>query len=304
MRWTSVPLLLLAACAAPPDVATIEIAHLERDGVAGLEPLRRVFQRANPGYDVEWHAPLAMLRRSDRARVVFIQRGDGTATVDESTSAVAVGDVLVVRPKEKLRVDAGDLDAVVFEVPATVPEDVPSFVRPDFDPNITDTPGGCAEESDAYRRVLLTWLGKVGPYLWHDINCHRVRIKDSFSHYHPSDIGFDEFYLVQLAPPGAKLIVSDRVDLIESPAALTEDDAAALLTELPLKVGDLVYLPRGTMHRGVGGAVVQVITVPGFVPNAEIGVDHHLRRINERLSLEGDAALPFHAAAADAPVVK
>ena len=304
MRSTLALPLFLVACAGTSDVPTIELAHLERDGAAGLEPLRRVFQRANPGYDVEWHAPLDRLRRSDRARVAFVQRGTGTATVDERTSDVTVGDVVVVRPDQTYRLDAGAVDAVVFEVPAGVPEGVPAFVRPDFDPAITDTPGGCAEEDDAYRRILLTWLGKNGPYLWHDINCHRVRINDSFSHYHPRDRGFDEFYLVQIAPPGARLIVSERVDAIESPESLRESDAASLLTELPLRQGDLVYLPRGTMHRGVGGAVVQVITVPGFVPNAEIGVDHHLRLINERLRLEGDDALPYHAAAADAPVVK
>lgn len=59
-------------------------------------------------------------------------------------------------------------------------------------------------------------------------------------------------------------------------------------------VGDLVYLPRGVMHRGVGGVVTQVITVPGFIPGSEIGVDHHLRAINERLQLEGERKLPYN----------
>ena len=86
--------------------------------------------------------------------------------------------------------------------------------------------------------------------------------------------------------------------------ALKSEEAASLLVERPLAVGDLVYLPRGVVHRGIGGALVMVITVPGFVPGAEIGVDHHLRAIDERLGLEGDAALPFNAAASKGPVVR
>ena len=69
-------------------------------------------------------------------------------------------------------------------------------------------------------------------------------------------------------------------------------------------MGDLVYLPRGVMHRGLGGVLAQVITVAGFRPGAEIGVDHHLRAINERLGLAQGEALPYHAAAAVRAVVK
>ena len=64
------------------------------------------------------------------------------------------------------------------------------------------------------------------------------------------------------------------------------------------------YLPRGLAHRGVGGVLAQVITVPGFVPGKEIGLDHHLRAINERLGLTGGAALPLHAEGAAGPVVR
>ena len=42
-----------------------------------------------------------------------------------------------------------------------------------------------------------------------------------------------------------------------------------------------------------GGALVQVISVPGFVPRSEIGVDHHLWAINRQLGLEPPDALPF-----------
>jgi hypothetical protein len=69
-------------------------------------------------------------------------------------------------------------------------------------------------------------------------------------------------------------------------------------------VGDLVYLPRELTHRGLNGVLAQVIAVPGFRPNAEIGLDHCLRAINEQQGLTGASALPFNAKASTSAVVK
>jgi len=189
------------------------------------------------------------------------------------------------------------IGALVFDVPEDLPSDVPPFIRPDWDPRITDTPGGCATERGAYRRILLTWLKRNGPYTFHALNAHRVRIEDSFTHYHPKAGGFDELYLVQMTRPTAKLITSDKASRIETPNSVARAEVADLLDETPLEVGDLVYLPRGLVHRGVGGVLAQVITVPGFVPGSEIGIDHHLRAINERFQLKGHEALPLNLAA-------
>ena len=52
------------------------------------------------------------------------------------------------------------------------------------------------------------------------------------------------------------------------------------------------------------GTVIRIITAPGFRPGAEIGVDHRLRAINERLGLEGDEALPFRLESSTSAVVK
>jgi hypothetical protein len=58
------------------------------------------------------------------------------------------------------------------------------------------------------------------------------------------------------------------------------------------------------MHRGIGGVLAQVITVPGFIPGSEVGVDHHLKAINQRLNLSQNEALPYHVDAANAPIIK
>lgn len=273
----------------------------------GFDQLRQVFERRNPGYGLAWQPTLASLGSAATTRVVFVQRGKAEASVHGPaggrSSAVDVGDIAIVRPGETFT-SRPSVAALVFFVPQDAPADVPSFIRPDWDPRITDQPGGCATERGAYRRILLTWLKKVGPYTYRALNAHRVRIMDSFSHYHPIDGGFDEFYLVQMALPAARLLTSHRIDLIERPATVSRVDARSLLQETRLEVGDLVYLPRGLLHRGVGGVLAQVITVPGFRPGAEIGVDHHLRAINERLGLTGADALPLNLAASTAPVVR
>jgi hypothetical protein len=150
----------------------------------------------------------------------------------------------------------------------------------------------------------LTWLGKVGKYLYQSLNAHRVRIMDSFTHYHPKEGGFDEFYLVQMALPGASLITCNRADLLENPDHLPPNLIKGLFKRTPLKVGDLIYLPRGVIHRGLGGVLAQVITIPGFVPMAEIGVDHHIKKINQKFNLTGSDSLLYNLAAGDMVMIK
>ena len=312
-------LLHCAACHSAPvrgtdpvAAAPIRVAHLGAEGgdAEGFEALRRDFERRNPGYDVEWRDALDGLEADERHVVAFIQSGASAARVIDRGSwwtgtepSLTTGDVVLLRPGEQFMAESA-LSAVVFTVPEPFPRDLPTFLRPDWDERITDTPGGCAEETGAYRRILLTWLETVGPYVYRALNCHRVRITDSFSHYHPLEGGFDEFYLVQMVQPGAVLYTSDGTERIEDPAAVTRAEAPLLFEKHPLEVGDLVYLPRGTVHRGFGGVLAQIITAPGFRPGAEIGVDHHLRAINGRLGLTGEDALPYREASASRAVVK
>ena len=291
--------------AATPPESELIVAHLGRAGGdgEGLARLRAAFEKRNPGYSVAFEPRLAELETAESPRLIFAQAGESRGTITGVESTVTVGDVILVRPGQTFRADP-PFGAVVFTSPEPLPPALPAFIRPDWDEKITDTPGGCAEETGAYRRILLTWLDSVGPYTYHALNAHRVRITDSFTHYHPEDGGFDEFYLVQMVQPTARLITSHAVDTIENPDQVNAEQAEDLLTEHELSVGDLIYLPRGTIHRGVGGVLAQVITVPGFKPGAEIGVDHHLKRINANLGLEGDDRVPLCAKASARAVTK
>ncbi len=269
----------------PSDTGKVRIAHLAHGDQTGLSAIQEAFKQRNPGYEVFYHTSMAAMPPEDYHRVLFIQQDSATITLsDHQSSEVATGDIMLLEKSVSWTSDK-PVSLLSFKVPEAFPDDVPTFIRPDWDPGITDIPGGCATDSNAYRRILLTWLGKVGPYQYHSLNAHRVRIMDSFSHYHPVDNGFDEFYLVQMAMDDASIITSEKTDKITHPESVSKEEADDLLTRTKLQVGDLIYLPRGVVHRGVDGVLAQVITVPGFIPKSEIGVDHHLLEINQRLGL-------------------
>ena len=277
------------------------VANLSTGISSQFQSIQTTFATNNPGYSMDYiHQSNSIIKNNDN-RIVFIQQGGGTMDINgHGSSKFSVGDILALRPGDQIYADSL-FSALVISSPDAFPKSIPSFIRPDWDPGITDVPGGCATATNAYRRILLTWKESVGPYVYHSVNAHRVRIMDSFSHYHPKTGGFDEFYLVQMAAPTAKLITSHKVDLIENNSILTKSNSETLLESHSLKVGDLVYLPRGVMHRGLGNALVQVITVPGFIPGAEIGVDHHLLSLNRRL---GFSAVPFNKEASSKAIVK
>jgi len=282
----------------------MQVAHLGAGDTTGLSSIRHAFARRNPGYDLQFYYQIQSIPAGQVYRLAFIQQGGGTASISEEVSSkISVGDIVYLNKGQEMVVDSL-IDVLVFTVPEPLTNNIPNFIRPDWDENITDTPGGCATETNAYRRISLTWKEEVGSYIYHALNAHRVRIMDSFSHYHPINGGFDEFYLVQMVLPEAQLITSEQVDLITHPESVTHAQAKDLLQTTNLQVGDLIYLPRGVMHRGLGGVLAQVITVPGFIPGSEIGVDHHLLHINEHLSLEEDAALPYNVEASQQAIMK
>ncbi|MBI5851075.1 MAG: hypothetical protein HZB39_08610 [Planctomycetes bacterium] len=279
---------------------------LSPDGdAAALTAVNERLHAQRPGYALEFTGPVRSLPAAGTSRIAFVHASDARAhaTLGATRAEIGLGDAIALRAGSAVELDA-PLAFVVVSVPDAFDDAVPGFLRPDADPRLRDAPGGCATESDAYRRVMLTWSSANGPYLSHAVNCHRVRMVDSFSHYHPIDGGFEELYLVHDVRPGGRLLWSPDVARIESPASVDRATALTLVRSTSLVAGDLVFIPRGTMHRAVGGVLAHVVTIPGFVPAREIGVDHHLRAIDERLGLVGDEALPYHVAASLAPMVR
>lgn len=301
--WGSL-LLLCMGCHSPPSYSPLLIAQLGKGATGDFEAIQSAFSQNNPGYQLAYFPQASSIPASASPRLFFVQTGGGRCSIAGGTwDSIGLGDVLILPQGQNAQFDQA-LNLLGFSVPSLPADSIPSIIRPDWDPNITDIPGGCATDSNAYRRILLTWKQGVGKYLYHDLNAHRVRIMDSFTHYHPLEGGFDEFYLVQMALPDARLLSSSHTEKIIHPDEVQREEIDQLLQSTPLNVGDLVYLPRGTIHRGLGGVLAQVITVPGFIPGAEIGVDHHLRILNERFHLPPEQALPFHRAAAQQPLIK
>ena len=279
------------------------IANLKDGKSKTFEFIRSKFKTKNKGYDMDCFANVKEITAHKSNRTVFIQQGGGTFNIGSESSKFSVGDIIMLKPDTEIKSDSL-FSAFIISTPDELPSEIPTFIRPDWDENITDTPGGCATETNAYRRILLTWKNTVGPYVFHSVNAHRVRIMNSFSHYHPKVGGFDEFYLVQMAAPTAKIIISNRVSDIEGNQNINQQNITQITQAHSLKVGDLVYLPRGLMHRGVGNVLAQVITVPGFIPGAEIGLDHHLLRINQNLKLSDKDALPYNEEASTKAIIK
>ncbi len=297
-----------------PRSAKVLRAHLFADDAEGLSSFARIkdsFEAANPGYAMTFRAAATEIKADATGRMVFVQtpveEEPAAAEIHTASGPAAielhVGDIAVLRPGDRLTSEPA-IAALVFDVPDAPSDTLPAAIRPDWDPDITDVPGGCATETGAYRRILLTWLKDNGPYTFHGLNAHRVRITDSFTHYHPVDTGFDEFYLVQMSNDADRLLTSYHASDIESPQTMTPELARQLFDVHDIRAGDLIYLPRGVIHRGLGGVLAQVITVPGFRPGAEIGVDHHLLSINEHLGLEGEDALPYNVEASTRAVVR
>jgi len=282
----------------------ILVSKLENTNSPGFESIQKDFEANNPGYAISYLKSTKSIPPNTKNRIAFIQNGGGTATLNSGDkSKFSVGDIISLGSGESLETDSV-FSTLIIEVPKEPTSKIPSFIRPDWDENITDIPGGCATATNAYRRILLTWKKEVGEYVFHSLNAHRVRITNSFSHYHPKTGGFDEFYLVQMAQPHARLITSNEVSQIENPLGVSKEAAMTMIDETPLEVGDLIYIPRGVMHRGLGGVLAQVITVPGFVPGAEIGVDHHLKIINDNLGLSGSNELPYNEEASSKAIIK
>ncbi len=267
--------------------------HRPHPDPEGFRRLHAAFIKHNPTYKL-WHTRSATRIDATESLVVFFHGGAGEASSERATSNFALGDVALLRPGETLCADS-PFDAVLFALPVAFPDELPTFLRPDHDPIFQDQPGGCAVDAAAYRRPLLTWLPEHGPYVLHGLNTHRVRMDDSLSHYHPMQEGHDELYLVQAARPGASVLHSDRVARILAPETVTREEARTLIHRLPVATGDLVYFPRGHMHRAVAGVLAHVIAVPGFRPGSEIALDDKLLQINQRLGLRGHEALPVHA---------
>ena len=160
-------------------------ANLNQGKSVNFNAISQVFAESNPGYNMDYIHQEFKISASNENRVVFIQAGGGSAVLNKgSKSKFSIGDIVLLRPSQSIQTDSS-FSALVISTPDEIPARLPTFVRPDWDEKITDVPGGCATENNAYRRILLTWKESVGPYVYHSVNAHRVRIRNSFSHYHP-----------------------------------------------------------------------------------------------------------------------
>ena len=88
-----------------------------------------------------------------------------------------------------------------------------------------------------------------------EINIHQVEIHDSTPHYHNK---LTEIYLV--LEGGGEIYLQDS--LKKRSTEMLEFDSKEKLKE-----GDLVIIPPKIIHYAKGNLFVEVIGIPGFIPN-------------------------------------
>ncbi|MEX2397929.1 MAG: hypothetical protein WD491_12910 [Balneolales bacterium] len=175
MKYLILAVLFLQICNASsdqqlqPQHGKVQIANLSSGDEAGLKSIREAFTARNPGYDLNYLKDIREVGPQAYTQVIFVQEIEGVtdqeglaqATITDHSgfqkeSEAIVGDILILHPGEKMQADP-EVGLLVFQVPEEPGVELPSFIRPDWDDNITDIPGGCATDIDAFRRILLTW---------------------------------------------------------------------------------------------------------------------------------------------------
>ena len=126
---------------APPAVES----RLDLPGAPGFERLAEVYAARNPGSSMVFLPQAGACSTSDGHRVVFIQRGETTGIIETRNgrrieSPLRVGDLLALRPGDDARFES-PVDLLAFTIAEPLAPTVPSVVRPDFDPALTDRPG-------------------------------------------------------------------------------------------------------------------------------------------------------------------
>jgi hypothetical protein len=148
---------------------------------------------------------------------------------------------------------------------------------------LRDTAGGCNSESDAFRRLTMTWHCNTATADEADgintVNSHVVNIaaQTSRTHYHPAiPVGGGkpqhEIYFV-LNPSVYSLNADGRQGYLH---VFPDISNLTVYQQIPLSPGAIVYIPPDTGHRAVD-AFVNVVTLPGFKPHNEIDLDAQIK---------------------------
>ncbi len=89
----------------------------------------------------------------------------------------------------------------------------------------------------------------------------QVHPGDAYAHEHEGDFGKTEMWVILRAEPGAELIYGFRpgADRQTFAAAIADGDTEAWLHRLPVKEGDVVFVPAGTIHALGPGVMVAEI---------------------------------------------
>ena len=203
-------------------------------GAPGLDALARSFAERNPGSSIDFlpaARPTRRRRPSGGVRPAG-PAGRGRWCGSLETTPLRVGDLLPLKPGGRWSSTGPSISSCSIAEPLA--STVPSVIRPDFDPALTDSPGGCATDPGACRAP--PHLGPAaGPYVNRGFNCRRVRI-DGFHALPPGRRRLGRDLSRPGAPLGRELLVCRDCRVSTAKSSTRRVIASARTTSTALRV--------------------------------------------------------------------
>jgi len=285
-------LFLAGGCATASRSLASAPVHVHGGAPRNWARLCRAVEVAHPGIRAR-HVALSRTGADKRPRLLLVTQGSGPVGVQRRSTRVArvvgPGDLVFLREGQVLSTES-PIQALELRMSSPLPTGLPTFIG--FAES-THPDSEASSGKEPLRVDVLDWQPGGAP-AYADLNVKLVQLDDAPTHYHPEEGGFDEVVFVRDAEPGAGVLLSTKREAIET-RTVERAEVSTLLRPIALTAGDVLFVPRGLVHRPRGRSSVVVIALPGFVPGGEVRLDDDLRAINAALELEGDAALPSFA---------
>jgi methane monooxygenase PmoA-like len=270
-----------------PIVSHPSLASL---GAAPFSELRSSFLESNPRFDLQRLESVLVVPSRSKTRLVVLLADAGTVKIEQRKSGgdpmqigvaqALYGDLVHLRPGQGLQLEI-PVDLLLLTLPDALADEVPNFF----------TKGEMAIPGESPCRAL----GQI----W---------INDSEMDGPVRAASMDRLYFIQDALPGSALFLADNDALLAGQLDLDGLAQKSLVDKIDLRAGALVYLPRGSHSRLVGGCATTFLTAPGLTHMALAEVDQpvqpldaswHTKLASNRTGLaEPVAALPFVSAQA------
>jgi methane monooxygenase PmoA-like len=256
-------------------------SKVARSPAVAFSALRTSFQRSNPGFHLQRLESVFRLPASLQTRLVVLLDQSSSLSIHGRglnrafTNTVAKrGDLVHLRPGQGLLAEQ-PIDCLLLTLPSGLALQAPNFLAQ----------GKLATPDKAPCRALgQVWIG------------------DSEQDQPLAQAAIDRLYYVIEALPGAALFSSaQNPDILTGQVDLDDLARKGLLQKLEVTSGSLVYLPRGSHSRLVGGLSTTMLTTPGLDQTVFAAVDSEVGPLDPSPSVPKPSALAMAAGSSARP---